>query len=199
MSVLNVKNKRPFIIGLTGGIATGKSSVISRLKQANISVVDSDEIVAQLWRTDRDLNNSVSIEFKIPFPIDKKKLGKLVFNDPNRLKRLNEIIHPKVFKVIDEYVSKNMHLDIIVIDMPLLFEVNYQKIDLSVLVYATQNQQLERLMARDKLSKVEAKRRIELQMPINQKLFRADYVIYNNDTLDKLAEETKIFIEKLGV
>lgn len=199
MSVLNVKNKRPFIIGLTGGIATGKSSVINRLKQANISVVDSDEIVAQLWRTDRDLNNSVSIEFKIPFPIDKKKLGKLVFNDPNRLKRLNEIIHPKVFKVIDEYVSKNMHLDIIVIDMPLLFEVNYQKIDLSVLVYATQNQQLERLMARDKLSKVEAKRRIELQMPINQKLFRADYVIYNNDTLDKLAEETKIFIEKLGV
>ncbi len=199
MSVLNVKNKRPFIIGLTGGIATGKSSVINRLKQANISVVDSDEIVDQLWRTDRDLNNSVSIEFKIPFPIDKKKLGKLVFNDPNRLKRLNEIIHPKVFKVIDEYVSKNMHLDIIVIDMPLLFEVNYQKIDLSVLVYATQNQQLERLMARDKLSKVEAKRRIELQMPINQKLFRADYVIYNNDTLDKLAEETKIFIEKLGV
>ena len=199
MSVLNVNNKQPFIIGLTGGIATGKSTVVRQLKKAGFTIVDSDLIVANLWKNDRKLNEQVSKEFKIPLPIDRRKLAKQVFSDPRKLERLNEMIHPKVFSEIDEFIKNNQHLDYIIIDMPLLFEVDYQKTDLKVLVYATYDQQVERLVSRDKISKQEANLRIESQMPINQKLFMADYVIYNNDILDKLSKETSKFIEKLEV
>ena len=123
----------------------------------------------------------------------------MVFNDENRLSRLNELIHPKVFSYIDNFIKDNMHLDIIIIDIPLLFEANYDKVDLTVLVYASPTQQLERLMKRDKLSKKEAQIRIDNQMSINKKLFMADYVIYNNDTKEVLNEEILKFIEKLGV
>lgn len=199
MSVLNVKNKRPFVIGLTGGIATGKSVVTNELKKHGLVVVDSDQIVKHLWQTDMALNDIVSKEFKLPIPIDKKQLAKMVFSDENRLKRLNELIHPKVFSHIDKFILDNMHLDIIIIDMPLLYEAKYDKVDLVVLVYATQDQQLKRLQARDKLSVRDSLARINSQMPINQKLFMADYVIYNNDTLEKLSEEINKFMEKLGV
>lgn len=199
MSVLNVKNKRPFIIGLTGGIATGKSSVSNELKRKGLIVVDSDKIVHHLWQTDMELNDTVSKEFKLEVPIDKKRLAKMVFSDPNRLRRLNELIHPKVFKYIDNFVKDNMHLDIIIIDMPLLFEAKYNKVDLTLLVYSTPSQQLDRLVSRDKLSKNEAQMRIDNQMPINKKLFMADYVIYNNDSKEVLEGEINKFIEKLGV
>jgi len=199
MSVLNVKNKRPFIIGLTGGIATGKSSVSNEFRKKGLIVVDSDKIVHHLWQTDMELNDTVSREFKLEVPIDKKRLAKMVFNDPNRLARLNELIHPKVFKYIDNFVKDNMHLDIIIIDMPLLFEAKYNKVDLTLLVYSTPSQQLDRLISRDKLSKNEAQMRIDNQMPINKKLFMADYVIYNNDSKEVLEGEINKFIEKLGV
>ncbi|HPX71337.1 MAG TPA: dephospho-CoA kinase [Acholeplasmataceae bacterium] len=199
MSVLNVKNKRPFIIGLTGGIATGKSSVSNEFRKKGLIVVDSDKIVHHLWQTDMELNDTVSREFKLEVPIDKKRLAKMVFNDPNRLARLNELIHPKVFKYIDNFVKDNMHLDIIIIDMPLLFEAKYNKVDLTLLVYSTPSQQLDRLVSRDKMSKTEAQIRIDNQMPINKKLFMADYVIYNNDSKEVLEGEINKFIEKLGV
>ncbi len=199
MPVLNVKNKRPFIIGLTGGIATGKSSVSNEFRKKGLIVVDSDKIVHHLWQTDMELNDTVSREFKLEVPIDKKRLAKMVFNDPNRLARLNELIHPKVFKYIDNFVKDNMHLDIIIIDMPLLFEAKYNKVDLTLLVYSTPSQQLDRLVSRDKLSKNEAQMRIDNQMPINKKLFMADYVIYNNDSKEVLEGEINKFIEKLGV
>jgi dephospho-CoA kinase len=92
-----------------------------------------------------------------------------------------------------------MHLDIIIIDMPLLFEAKYNKVDLTLLVYSTPSQQLDRLVSRDKLSKNEAQMRIDNQMPINKKLFMADYVIYNNDSKEVLEGEINKFIEKLGV
>jgi dephospho-CoA kinase len=199
MSVLNVKNKRPFIIGLTGGIATGKSIVSRELNQKGLVIIDSDKIVHHLWQTDMELNDTVSKEFKLEVPIDKKKLARMVFTDENRLARLNELIHPKVFAYIDKFVKDNLHLDYIIIDMPLLYEVNYQKVDLTVLVYASPQQQLERLMERNNLSKREAELRIGRQMSINKKLFMADYVIYNNNSKETLTEEINKFLEKLGV
>lgn len=199
MSVLNVNNKRPFLIGLTGGIATGKSTVTKSLKKAGLMIIDSDLIVSRLWQHDAELNEMASKEFKLPLPIDKRDLSRQVFSDPKKLERLNEMIHPKVFKEIDRLVLENMHKDIIVIDMPLLFEVDYRKIDLSVLVYATKDQQLERLLKRNQMTKAKANLMIASQMPINQKLFMADYVIYNNDTISKLDSEINKFIEKLGV
>lgn len=199
MSVLNVNNKRPFIIGLTGGIATGKSTVSNKFKKANIQVVDSDEIVDKLWRTDREMNDIVSKELKIPFPIDRRKLAHMIFSDDNLKLKLNSIVHPRVFREIDKFVKDNMHLDIIVIDMPLLFEVDYDKVDLKVLVYATKDQQVERLAKRDKLTQFEIDKRLKSQMNINQKLFMADYVIYNNNSFESLDEEINTFIEKLGV
>lgn len=199
MSVLNVNNKRPFLIGLTGGIATGKSAVTKSLKKAGLMIIDSDLIVSRLWQHDAELNEMASKEFKLPLPIDKRDLSRQVFSDPKKLERLNEMIHPKVFKEIDRLVLENMHQDIIVIDMPLLFEVDYRKIDLSVLVYATKDQQLERLLKRNQMTKAKANLMIASQMPINQKLFMADYVIYNNDTISKLDSEINKFVEKLGV
>ena len=185
MSVQHVKNK---IIGLTGGIATGKSTVSKYLKSKGYPVIDSDEIVHHLWH-----ESSLMIEeVIIAFALDPKKdiveqLRTFVFNDKVNIEKLNTIVHPYVFKTIEDQLQTLQHHKIIFIDMPLLFEVGYdQKVDLTWVVYAPKNMQINRIIKRDQLDEIEAKKRIDQQMDIELKKQLAHVVIDNTKQLTDL-------------
>ena len=159
MSVQVVKNK---IIGLTGGIASGKSTVSQYLQKKGYQVIDSDLIVHELWKSNESMKKKVISTFELNKDEDIiKSLKTFVFKDEEALEQLNQIVHPYVFKAIEEKLKTMKDETIIFIDMPLLFEVGYQsEVDETWLVYVTQSIQIKRLMKRDHMSFVAAVERI---------------------------------------
>ncbi len=176
------------LVGLTGGIASGKSLVGRVFRDLGAHLIDADRIVHSLLSKNEQAWKEVVDHFgpEILLPnkeIDRKELGEIVFNDNEQRKWLNECLHPKVF---DAFVAAVRNLrdhppdTIIVLDAALLVETGYyKKMDRTVVVYATPEQQLERLSHRDNLSKEQALARIQCQIPLNEKRGYADYVIEN--------------------
>lgn len=193
------------IIGLTGGIATGKSTVSAIFQEHGIPVVDADRIAHQLMKKDtevyRDLVEAFGPEILGPSgEIAREKLGRIVFYDDTQLARLNRIVHPAVKRVMLEQV-KQLQSDgsnIIVLDVPLLFESGFDTLcDCTVVVYTEETIQLERLMKRNGISREEALARINAQMPLKEKVKRADVVIDNSFTLEKTKKQVEDLIKRL--
>lgn len=182
MSVQHVKSK---IIGLTGSIATGKTTASNYLNKLGYFVIDSDQIVKDLWQSNHQMIKKVVHTFDLDYKKDVvRQLRSFIFKDQQQLQQLNQIIHPYVFEVIQQQLMKNKDKDIIFIDMPLLFEVGYDRsCDETWLIYVTKDIQLKRLMKRDGMSKEAARDRINQQMDIDQKKELAD-VVFDN-TKDK--------------
>ncbi|MFW6319007.1 MAG: dephospho-CoA kinase, partial [Bacillota bacterium] len=147
------------IIGLTGGIATGKSTVSTMFRQANIPVIDADSIAKSLL----DKNTNVYDELLEMFGnsilstdtnINRNKLANKIFHDEEARQKVNSIVHPKVKTIMQKEIDHYDNLEIpwVVIDVPLLFETDFYKLaDVTVLVYARQKDQIERLMLRDSI------------------------------------------------
>lgn len=185
-------------IGLTGNIGTGKSTVVSILKELGYSIVDADIIARNVITQEKIINE---ILYKIDDGIlvennenkkviDRKKLSKIVFSDKNKLELLNSIIHPEILnemrKEMNEYNEK---YGVVIVDVPLLFEINIQdEFDKIVLVYCSKELQLQRILKRDNRDKQESENIINSQMDINKKVLLSDYVIYNEGTLENLRE-----------
>jgi len=191
------------VIGLTGGIASGKSTVTALLKEKGAAIIDADKIAREIMSKgepawfevlnyfgDEILNNDRS-------DIDRKKLAHIVFSDKAKLEVLNNITHPKIIEEIKRQVEeyKKAGKKIIVIDAALLIETGLDKIADEVwVVAANEDIQLQRLMAREKdITKDEALKRIKSQMPLAEKLKFADRVIDNNSSI----EETKKQVDKI--
>ncbi len=196
MSVQIAKNK-PYIVGLTGSIASGKSTAADHFKSRNIPVIDSDVIVKDLWRENNDM--ILKAESLFGFPIksetDKEKIKKLIFDDKKLRLKLNEIIHPYVFKKINDQLITFENEKIVVIDMTLLFEVGYdKKCDVTCLVYVSKPIQLMRLMSRDDLLEKDAKKLINGQMSLDTKKMKADVIFDNESDLDYLYYQIDQFI-----
>lgn len=176
------------IIGLTGGIATGKSTISNMFKQKNVKIIDADLISHQVMDKDTPATLEIIKEFGSDIAmatghINRKKLGKLVFNDKSKMDKLTSIVHPiiidEIKKMIEIYIVNGDA--IVVLDAPLLFESGLDKIvDLTLVVYTTKDIQLERLINRDKISEEYALMKISTQMPLETKIKRADYVIDNS-------------------
>lgn len=176
------------IIGLTGGIASGKSLVARVFKDLGAHLIDADKIVHELLDTGQPAWKEVVDYFGsgIQLPnkaIDRRKLGEIVFNDREKREWLNRCLHPKVFEA---YTAQVKHLSerqpdaVIVLDAALLIETGYHKrMDKVVVVYAEEEQQLKRLMERDRLTREQAFARIRSQMPLAKKRDHAHYVIDN--------------------
>ncbi len=184
MSVQTVSTN-PMIIGLTGGISSGKSTASSYFKKLNIPVIDSDLIVHDLWEKNQKMMQAV--ENKFGFPVrtheDRQKLGHLIFHDVEKRETLNQIVHPYVFEEIEHLKKAYQNAPFIVIDMPLLIEVGYQPfVDDVVIVYVDQETQIERLMERDQINRDEALAKIRSQYLLEEKIKHADHVLYNNTT-----------------
>lgn len=187
------------IIGLTGGIATGKSTVSNILKKLNIKVIDADKIAHNVLKYG-DVREQIKDSFgnKVTNEhgeIDRKQLGKIVFEDNEKLRKLESITHPKIFEIID-YKLKKTEAELVVLDAPLLFETSLdEKVDETWVVYASKEIQIKRLKKRDNLKKEEALDRINAQIDLNKKVKKADVVIKNEGSLKELENKVKKLIK----
>lgn len=179
------------IIGLTGGIATGKSTVSKMFVDYGIPVIDSDLISFNLLKKGSIAYGEVITLFgeEILFnngEVNRKKIAKKIFEDNTYRQKLNDIIHPKVRAIVTSEIKKYEEVgeSIIVIDVPLLFETDFTKfIDKSIVVYTTTKLQMERLIDRDSITEEYAILKIGSQIPIDEKVKLADFVIDNTESI----------------
>jgi dephospho-CoA kinase len=184
-------------VGLTGGIATGKSTVVRMLVKKGARVIDHDALVHTLQEPGRPVWNRIVEAFGREIldaggRIDRKTLGVLVFGDEGRRKALEGIVHPAVLEEAQrerDRIGRKDERAIVLSDIPLLLEVGMQGLfDLILLVYAPPEVQIARVMKRNNMTRDEAVARLEAQMPIDEKLKRADVVIRNDGTLKELQQ-----------
>lgn len=189
------------ILGLTGGIATGKSTVAKMFIEKGIPVIDTDLISRNILNKGTEayyeIVKSFSSEILLTdLEINRKKLARKIFSNPQKREILNNIVHPKVKEIVDSEIAKHEELatNIIVIDVPLLFETNYQDVvDKTIVVYTTLAQQMSRLISRDNITKEYAQMKINAQMSLSDKVDLADYVINNSfSILDTKRDFNKI-------
>ncbi len=183
------------IIGLTGSIASGKTTVSNYLKELGYNVIDCDKIAHDVLNTTA-YNKIVELfgrEILDNNIINRKKLGQLVFNNKVLLEKLNNITHPLVKDEVKARLS-----DFCFIDCPLLFETDFiNLVDKSVLIYVDRDTQIKRLINRDNLTKDDSIKRIELQMSLEKKRELANYVIDNNDSKEELYLKIKEFLTEV--
>ncbi|MCA0163034.1 dephospho-CoA kinase [Bacillus sp. RAR_M1_44] len=179
------------VIGLTGGIASGKSTVSQMIKEKGIRVVDADIIAKEAVSKGAPALHQIVQTFgeEVLLPngeLNRQQLGAIIFSDEEKRKKLNAIVHPEVRKEMleqrDEGVSNNETF--VVLDIPLLFESKLEGlVDRIIVVYTTPDLQLSRLMNRNDLSEEEALKRIHSQQPLEEKCQKADRVIENTKDL----------------
>lgn len=187
-------------IGLTGGIASGKSSASAYFRKKDIPVIDCDQIVRNLWIDSDPMNQEVYDAFGLNGrnAQDRMILSNMVFQSAPKRQMLNEIVHPYVFEEVEKEKQFYELYPLVVIDMPLLFEVGYQtKVDHTLLIYADQKTQIERLRKRNGLKTKDALLRIQSQMPMQEKKKLADHVIDNRKTLEDLHLAIDQFLKEI--
>lgn len=194
------------IIGLTGGIASGKSTVSEMLIDKGAYLIDADRLAREAVEPDQPAWREIVcwLGESILLPdrnIDRGKLAGIVFNDPQKLEKLNRIIHPRVrsrFLALSSEIKTRDPGAVVVYDVPLLIEAGLQKlVDLVVLVYVPRETQILRLRRRDKISRAEAEARLGAQMPIEEKKKLADVIIDNRGTIVETARQVDNFWRKL--
>ncbi len=195
------------IIGLTGGIASGKSTVAKMLVEKGAHLLDADKLAREAVEPDqpawRDLVNWLGESILLPDrSIDRVKLANLVFNDKRKMEKLNKIVHPWVgsrFIARSEKIKKEDPHAILVYDIPLLIEAGMQKmVDHILLVYVPREVQVARLQQRDGLSPGEAELRLKAQMPLEEKRKQAHTVIDNSGPLASTARQVDQFWQKIN-
>ncbi|MDC4205023.1 MAG: dephospho-CoA kinase [Candidatus Manganitrophus sp.] len=173
-------------VGLTGGIASGKSTVSRLFREAGAFVIDADEIAHAVIRKGAPAYAGVVEAFGAAIldkkgEIDRKRLGEIVFNDARRRERLNQLVHPHVYAQAEKEkraIAAAHPEAVILFDVPLLIETGaYREMDLVIVVYVDRATQIDRLIKRDGLTREEAERRIDAQMPLDEKRRFADEII----------------------
>lgn len=195
------------VIGLTGGIASGKSTVSTMLKEMNITVVDADIEARLAVMKGEPAYFKIIEEFGADIlldngEIDRQKLGSIIFHQAEKRQMLNEIVHPEVRKRMSnqaERAEKNGEA-VVVLDIPLLFEskLTYM-VDKTLLVFVDAETQLQRLIARNNLSVEDAEARIRSQLPLSDKVKLADAVIDNNGSIEDTKKQLNQVLVRFGI
>ncbi len=195
-------------VGLTGGIATGKSTVVRMLVGRGARVIDHDALVHTLQEPGQPVWERIVEVFGRGIldageRIDRKKLGALVFDDEQRRKALENIVHPAVLEEAQrerDRISREDGKAIVLSDIPLLLEVGMQGLfDLILLVYSSPEVQITRVMKRNQMTRDEAVARLKAQMSIDEKLKYADLVVRNDGTMRDLEKRVdKVWQELLA-
>lgn len=195
-------------IGLTGGIATGKTTVAQIMEQKGAIIVDTDILAHKAYEPHTAVWEQIVKEFGEGIlssnkEINRAVLGKIVFNDIKKRKKINSIVHPYVIdetkKIITHWQNMEQHNKknyLIVLVIPLLFETHTADIaDYVIVVKCKKEIQLTRLIERNKLSKQNALKRINVQMDMEKKAARADYVIDNDKDLSSLKNQVEKILQ----
>lgn len=195
------------VLGLTGGIASGKSTVSHWLAEYGYPIVDADVIARQVVAPGTIGLRQLATLFSPAIltadgALDRQKLGRIVFADRRQLAQLTAITGPLIRQEINRQLVALKHAkkELIVLDVPLLFEGHYQQnADLTMVVYVDGSTQLQRLMIRNHLDEVAAKQRIASQWPLIAKRQMADIVINNNDSLAATKQQVVKFLTQYGL
>ena len=189
------------VIGVTGGISSGKSNVISIIKRQGFKVIDCDLINHNLQKINMPIYNAIKEAFGSSYfldnkELDRKKLGELIFHNENEKLKLNSISHP----IIKEEVLKEINKadGIIFVDVPLLYESNFDSLcDKVICVYLNKETQIKRLMERDHIDYSYAKAKIASQMDLDQKRDLADYVIDSKGSFQETYHQVLKILEMI--
>ena len=188
-------------IGITGSIACGKSTVSDYLKEKGYTIIDADKL-GHVALTSEDVKRRLSETFGanilVNNEISREVLGKLFFGNDNNLKKLNNIIHPKIKELILKLQEEHENEDLVFLDIALLYEANFvDLVEKVAVVYVDEDIQLKRLMIRNSLSKGEALKRIESQMSPQEKASLGDFVINNSYRKEDTFQQIDEILEKL--
>jgi len=189
------------VIGVTGGIASGKSNVISIIKRQGFKVIDCDLINHNLQKINMPIYNAIKEAFGSSYfldngELDRKKLGELIFHNENEKLKLNSISHP----IIKEEVLKEINKadGIVFVDVPLLYESKFDSLcDKVICVYLNKDTQIERLMERDHIDYSYAKSKIASQMDLGKKRDLADYVIDSKGSFQETERQVLKILEMI--
>jgi len=188
-----------YAIALSGGIATGKSTVASLLALNGMRVIDADTISHEILDASVDwVEKTFGQEYINGTRVDRAKLGSYIFSHPEAKKTLEAYLHPKIKAEIEKRSEKQDSFKFpYLIDIPLFFENSNYDIKESVVVYTPADIQLERFMKRNGYSKEESLKRIASQMPIDEKKSKATWIIDNSKNLKHLQNEVEQFVQKI--
>lgn len=200
------------VIGLTGGIGTGKSTVSQILQEKKFPVIDLDTISHEVIKIPKViekivenfgkevLENSGNFENENnAIRISREKLGKIIFENKEKRLLLNSIMHPEILHTMREQISKyKKNNKIIFVEIQLLFEVQWEKeFDYILLISAKKSTQIRRILERDKRSEIDALNIINSQLSLDEKKKRSDFVIENDGNIEELKEKIDKFLEYL--
>ena len=205
-----------FIIGLTGSLGTGKSTVAAMFARRGAKVIDADAITRDLLAPGKPGCPASGVSYaankkcvkkvaKI-FPgvilnkstINRSELAKIVFSHPRELQKLTDILYPEALKVVKSLISRYKHESFVILDAPLLFESGWDKItDTTIVVKARRAQQFSRVHKRSKTTHGDIKRRLKNQMPLKQKCDMADIIIDNSHDMRQTRAQVDAIINRL--
>jgi dephospho-CoA kinase len=196
-----MNRQRPLTIGLTGGIAMGKSTVAQMFIDEGVPLFDADAAVHRLQGPGGALVAAIEAAFPGttgPGGVDRQKLGPIVLGDKQKLAALEAIIHPAVGKLRAEFVAENRDAPIIVFDIPLLFEKNgAAAVDKTLVVSAPADQQRRRALAREGMTIEKFEHILSLQMPDAEKRARADFIVDTGNSIAETRQQVAGLIKKL--
>ncbi|MEO1814675.1 MAG: dephospho-CoA kinase [Acetobacterium sp.] len=193
------------VIGVTGGIASGKSTVTDILKKRfSYVVIDADQLARQAVEPGSSGLKKITVAFGQEVinengELNRSMLGELIANNEQARKKLNAIVHPEIKKLYDQQIDfyQRSGIPTVFYDCPLLFETNLQNtVDETILVVADKEIRIGRLMERDNLTRDQAIKRIDMQMSDEDKISLADTIIENNGSLDDLLITTNVYFSR---
>lgn len=193
------------LVGLTGGIASGKSTVAKILQSLGAAIVNADDLAREVVEPGHEAWKEIVASFGADIlqsdqTLDRQKLRTLIFNQPKARKRLESIIHPRVRALAEERIRQYAAAGypVVIYEVPLLFEGNLQEwLRPVILVACDVETQTARLQKRDHLTAADAEKHIAAQMSLKDKRRLADYVIENNGSLEDLERQTRQILEEL--
>jgi dephospho-CoA kinase len=193
------------LVGLTGGIASGKSTVAAILRRLGASIINADELSREVVQPGQDawieiIKNFGSDILQEDHTLDRRKLRKIVFDNPEARKKLEAIIHPRVRALAERRIGElaSSGSSLIVYEVPLLFEAQIHLwLRPVILVACKVETQRKRLLERDHLTQLEAQQHLDAQMSLEEKRKLADYVIENDGALEDLEQQVRTVLQKI--
>lgn len=193
------------LVGLTGGIASGKSTVAAILRRLGATIINADALSREVVQPEQEAWKEIIKTFGPDIlqedkTLDRRKLRKIVFDNPEARKKLEAIIHPRVRALAERRISELAAAgsSVIVYEVPLLFEAQIHLwLRPVILVACDLETQKKRLLERDHLTELEAQQHLDAQMSLEEKRKLADYLIENDGTLEKLEQDVRAVLEKI--